>query len=188
MQLAAGESQMNTMQADYFAIFGIERKLALDLDDLQRRFYERSRQFHPDRFARAVPAQRAEAEETTALLNDAWRTLRDPVARAEYVLTLHGFPIGEQRTSNVPPELLEEVFELNMTLEEAKTGDATAKAELAEALKKFESLLKETDTARDALFTRHDAAPSQEILTELRGLLNRRKYLDNLVRDARAAL
>jgi molecular chaperone HscB len=167
---------------DYYAIFGIAPKLALDLDDLQRRFYERSRQFHPDRFARATPAQRAEAEETTALLNDAWRTLRNPVARAEYLLTQHGFPIGEQRSSNVPPELLEEVFELNIT------GDDTAKKELAAALQKFETLLEETDAARDALFSRYDAAPSPELLTELRGLLNRRKYLDNLVRDARQAL
>ena len=62
------------------------------------------------------------------------------------------------------------------------------RAQVAEALTKFEALLGETDAARDALFAAHDAAPGQETLAKLRSLLNRRKYLQNLVRDARAAL
>ncbi|HEU0122078.1 MAG TPA: Fe-S protein assembly co-chaperone HscB [Bryobacteraceae bacterium] len=174
--------------SDYFAIFGIERKLALDLEDLQRRFYARSRDWHPDRHVRAGAQQLAFAEEASATLNDAWRVLRDPVARAEYVLKTEGFDIGEQRGRDVPPELLEEVFELNMALEEARTGDAGAKAEVAAALTRFKSLLSALDAERDSLFAVYDAAPSNETLARLRGLLNRRKYLQNLVRDASAAL
>ena len=63
-------------------------------------------------------AEREYALEVTAILNDAYRTLRDPIARALYLLKLEGFDIGEQSTKDVPPELLEEVFELNMALEE----------------------------------------------------------------------
>lgn len=177
-----------TPSTDYFEIFGIEKKLALDLDDLQRRFYAGSREWHPDRHARSGPAQLAFAEQTSATLNDAWRTLRDPVARAEYVLTTEGFDIGEQRGRDVPPELLEEVFELNMALEEAREGDANAKAEVARALERFETLLAGIDAERDAIFAAYDAAPSKETLSRLRALLNRRKYLQNLVRDARTAL
>jgi molecular chaperone HscB len=173
---------------DYFAIFGIENKLALDVEDLQRRFYANSREWHPDRHARAGALQLAYAEAASATLNDAWRVLRDPVARAEYVLKNAGFDIGEQRGKDVPPELLEEVFELNMALEEARDGDESAKAEVGRALTKFEGLLQEIDAQRDAIFVAYDANPTRETLTSLRALLNRRKYLQNLVRDARAAL
>jgi molecular chaperone HscB len=174
--------------SDYFAIFGIEKKLALDVEDLQRRFYANSREWHPDRHVRAGARQLAHAEAASATLNDAWRVLRDPVARAEYVLKAEGFDIGEQRGRDVPPELLEEVFELNMALEEARDGDATAKAEVARALTKFEGIVNEIDAGRDKIFIQYDAAPNREILASLRSLLNRRKYLQNLVRDARAAL
>jgi molecular chaperone HscB len=174
--------------SDYFAIFGIEKKLALDVEDLQRRFYANSREWHPDRHARAGALQLAYAEEASATLNDAWRILRNPVTRAEYVLKGEGFDIGEQRGRDVPPELLEEVFELNMALEEARDGDAGAKSEVATALIKFEKVLAEIDSQRDALFSAYDATPIRETLTTLRSLLNRRKYLQNLVRDARAAL
>ncbi len=50
--------------------------------------------------------------------------------RAEYLLTEEGFPIGEQRSRDVPPELLEEVFELNMMLEELRSGDESARPQL----------------------------------------------------------
>ena len=172
--------------SDYFAIFGIEKKLALDLEDLQRRFYANSREWHPDRHARAGAAQLALAEESSATLNDAWRVLRDPVARAEYLLKAEGFDIGEQRGKDVPPELLEEVFELNMALEEARAGDDNAKAKVARSLANFEQQLTAIDAERDAIFLEYDAAPNRESLTRLRALLNRRKYLQNLVRDARA--
>ena len=174
--------------SDYFAIFGIGKHLALDLEDLQRRFYANSREWHPDRHVRAGAEQLAYAEAASATLNDAWRVLRDPIARAEYVLKGEGFDIGEQRGRDVPPELLEEVFELNMALEEARDGDAAAKAEVALALTKFEGLLNVIDTQRDRIFIAYDAAADREILAGLRTLLNRRKYLQNLVRDARAAL
>ena len=174
--------------SDYFAIFGIGKTLALDVEDLQRRFYAHSREWHPDRHARAGAQQLAYAEAASATLNDAWRVLRDPVTRAEYVLKSEGFDIGEQRGRDVPPELLEEVFELNMALEEARNGDASAKADVATALIKFERILAAIDGERDELFRAYDAEPGRETLTKLRSLLNRRKYLQNLVRDARAAL
>ena len=174
--------------SDYFAIFGIDKKLALDLEDLQRRFYANSREWHPDRHVRAGVEQMAYAEAASATLNDAWRVLRDPVARAEYVLKQEGFDIGEQRGKDVPPELLEEVFELNMALEEARNGDSSAKAEVAKALERFEGLLNAIDSERDGIFAAYDATRDREKLNRLRSLLNRRKYLQNLVRDARATL
>ncbi|MBM3787348.1 MAG: Fe-S protein assembly co-chaperone HscB [Acidobacteria bacterium] len=179
---------MEAPPSGYYEIFGIEKRLALDVEGLQRLFYERSREWHPDRHARSSPEDRQRAEQATATLNDAWRVLRDPVQRAEYFLKGEGFDIGEQRSKNVPPELLEEVFELNMALEEAREGDGGAKAQVAAALERFAGTLGEVDQERDTLFARYDDSRQPELLAALRTLLNKRKYLQNLVRDARAAL
>lgn len=175
---------MEAPPSGYYEIFGIEKKLALDVEGLQRRFYERSREWHPDRHARASSEQREFAEQATATLNDAWRVLRDPVARAEYFLSQAGV---KTESKNVPPDLLEEVFELNMALEEAREGDAGAKAQVAEALSRFTSMLDTLDAERDALFLRIDSGEAAAVAA-LRGLLDKRKYLQNLVRDARTAL
>src|SRR5215475_5097247 len=102
----------------FYEALALEPRLALDSGDLQRRFYERSREWHPDRFSRAGKDAQEVALERSAVLNDAFRTLRDPVTRAEYFLEQHGITASK----TPPPELLEEVFELNMALEELREG------------------------------------------------------------------
>src|SRR5262245_46755493 len=99
------------LPANYFDFFGLPRKLNLDSKDLESRFYTLSKQWHPDRFARASVEQRRLSENATATLNDGYRILKEPVSRAEYLLKEQGLDIGEQKSGNVPPELLEEVFE-----------------------------------------------------------------------------
>jgi molecular chaperone HscB len=172
-----------SLSQDYFTFFGIPRKLSVDTSDLQSRFYSLSRQFHPDRFARGTVADQQYALDATALLNDAYRVLRDPIQRAEYLLAQEGFDIGEQRSKNVPPELLEEVFELNMLLEETPERD-----ELERARTKFESMQAETDEELSSLFERYDASEDRTVLQGIRGVLNRRRYIQNLVRDVEKAL
>lgn len=159
-------------------------RLSLDLDDLQRRFYLRSRQLHPDRFARASAAEQQAALEASSILNDAYRTLRDPVRRAEYFLKHHGFDIGEQRTKDVPPDLLEEVFELNMALEELKMGDDSVQPQIDEARGRFEQLRHEIDNQLEELFARYDGQAEHGLLVGIRGLLNRRRYVTNLIQTA----
>ncbi len=180
--------RMNALPADYFAVFGISLQLALDLPELQRQFYVLSKQHHPDRFARASADEQRYALDFTSLLNDAWRVFRDPVARAEYVLKLLGYDTADSRTNTVPAELLEEVFELNMALEEARDGDSGARKQVAEALTHFTALRQDLDVERDRIFAAYDAAPADTHLEALRSLLNRRRYIDNLVRDAQQAL
>jgi molecular chaperone HscB len=165
---------------DYFEFLDLPRNLIIDAKDLETRFYALSRQLHPDLHSRRSPAEREQAEESTAVLNDAYRTLRDPIARAEYLLKLEGFDIGEQTTKDVPPELLEEVFELNMALEEADVE------QLASARQRFEGMRIELDSELEKTFSQWDEAHDREALTAVRGLLNRRKYITNLI--ARATL
>ena len=119
---------------DYFAFFGMPRKLNVDLARLEREFYELSRKLHPDLNARADKREQEWSLEQSSLLNDAYRTLKDPIRRTQYLLSLEGVELEEQSKSAtekaraagevkkqiVPPDLLEEVFELNMQLEEAR--------------------------------------------------------------------
>jgi len=183
----------NALQApprDYYALLGLERRLRLSPDELQRRFYELSRQLHPDRFTRRPEVERQHSLEASSMLNDAYRTLKDPVKRAQYVLSQEGFDIGEQRSKDVPPELLEEVFELNMALEEMRGGDESARPQLEEARKNFLQMLGETDQQLAALFNQYDGAAGaqHETLGEIRGVLNRRKYIQNLVNEVEQTL
>ena len=163
-------------------------RLALSAGDLQKRFYELSRALHPDRFGRKSERERQYSLEASSILNDAWRTLRNPVARAEYVLRQNGFDIGEQRSNNVPPELLEEVFELNMALEEVRGGDDSAKPQLERARAQFGEMLGEVDKALEGLFVAWDSQQDRVTLGAIRALLNRRKYIQNLLSEVDALL
>src|ERR1700733_14428868 len=153
----------------FYDAFDLEPALSLDADDLKKRFYERSRQWHPDKFSRASIKEQEKALEMTAVLNDAFRTLRDPIARAEYFLKEKGIELSKE----APPELLEEVFELNMALEELRDGDESTKPQLVEARGRFIAM-------RDAI-DRTLAETSD--LEEVRALLNRRRYIRNLIKE-----
>ena len=173
---------------DYYELFGIPRGLNLSLDALQERYYELSRQLHPDRFMRKPEAERQRALDMSSALNDAYRTLKDPIKRANYLLTLEGFDIGEQRSKDVPPELLEEVFELNMALEEMRGGDDSARPQLQQAEGNFTCMLAETDQQLQSLFVHYDSSQSRDILGQIRNALNRRKYIQNLVDEVHRTL
>jgi|SRR5579884_689966 molecular chaperone HscB len=169
--------------ADFFELFGMEEQLSLDAGELQRRFYELSRKLHPDLYVRKSEQERQNAVDASALLNDGYRTLRDPVKRAEYVLKRHGFDIGEQRSKDVPPELLEEVFELNMALEEIRGGDESARDQLEAAGERFKTMLGDIDRELQSEFERFDASRESDVLASIRRILNRRRYIQNLVNE-----
>ena len=173
---------------DYYALFGLERKLNLSGEELQRRFYDLSRQLHPDRFMRKPERERQYSLDASSILNDAYRALKDPVKRAQYVLSQEGFDIGEQRSKDVPPELLEEVFELNMALEEMRGGDDSVRPQLESAENNFTNMLSDVDRQLEGLFDKYDQSQSRETLSEIRGALNRRKYIQNLVDEVHKSL
>ena len=189
---------------DYFAVFGLEQKLNLDLAALETEFHRLSRKVHPDRFARSGDNERQWSLADTALLNDAYRTLKDPLRRTEYLLKLEGAEIGEEHSgrdkkdpSRVPADLLEEVFDLNMQFEEMRAArkmgetDPDLQASLEAAKKKFDGLLEEVD--RDLrqqwnVWDASDAAARKNPEKTMVALLDRRRYLSNLVRDVTETL
>lgn len=171
---------------DHYAILGLAPRLSLDSADVQQRFYRLSRKVHPDRFSLAAPAERARAEEATAALNDAYRTLRDPVARAEYFLGRQGFEPAAGRQA--PAHLLEEVFELREALEELRAGDSSARPRIEEANERLRSELKEGRAHLRMLFEKYDRDGDAAVLGEIRAALDRRKYVDNLVTQVESEL
>jgi molecular chaperone HscB len=189
---------------EYFSIFGLEPRLKLDLAALEREFHRLSRKLHPDRFARAAENEREWSLAGTALLNDAYRALKNPLHRTEYLLKLHGAEIGEEHAgkdrrdpSRVPPDLLEEVFDLNMQLEEMRMSkkmgepDLEVEASLSEAKKKFDGLLADVDRdlrAQAQAWDEGGEAARQAAQKTMVALLDRRRYLNNLVRDVSETL
>jgi molecular chaperone HscB len=206
---ACGKVQAPSESVDYFTVFSLPRKLRVDMTTLERTFYRMSRKLHPDLYAQASPEERQWSLDQTSLLNDAYRTLKDPIARTEYLLRLEGVEIeagrsedGKPRDSRVPPDLLEEVFELNMQLEEMRMNrkmgedDPQLRADLEKARIQFESQLAAVDTGLEALWARWDAtvdinaaeSETSKIKDEIVALLDRRRYIRNLVRDVNEAL
>jgi molecular chaperone HscB len=200
---------------DYFMFFGLPRKLSIDTSLLEKEFYALSRRLHPDMSARADSQEKAWSLEQSSLLNDAYRTLKDPIRRTEYLLRLEGVELeeqskhatekarasGELKKQVVPPDLLEEVFELNMQLEELKMQKKLGEDDPA--------LLEEIGKAKLSLEGKHDAlladlkndwtkwdkavdnGNEQERLNvrdQMVDVLNRRNYVRNLVRDVNEAL
>ncbi|HEX8986240.1 MAG TPA: Fe-S protein assembly co-chaperone HscB [Bryobacteraceae bacterium] len=169
---------LGVMAPDYFQIFDLPRKLSIDAFHLEQRFYELSRKLHPDRFLRATAAERERSLEASALLNDAYRTLRNPVARAEHLLKLEGREADG--SAQAPPELLAEVFELNEALEEVRDGREAARPGLERDWQRFLVLLGEADAHLDSLSRRYDSG-EPGALEQIRTVLMRRRYLANLL-------
>src|ERR1700726_1735898 len=204
---------------DYFTFFGLPPKLNVNVAALEKSFYELSRKLHPDLNARAGSQEQEWSMEQSSLLNDAYRTLKDPLKRTAYLLRLEGVELEEQsksateqaRTTGatkkqiVPPDLLEEVFELNMQLEELRANkkmgedDPALIAEIGKQKQsleaKHEALLQELQTywkSWDSLIDRSQEdsslAERAQVRDKIVDVLNRRNYIRNLVRDVNAAM
>jgi molecular chaperone HscB len=202
-------------KSNYFVFFDLLPKLQIDTVSLEKRFYALSRRLHPDRFASKPAAEQEAALAESSLLNDAYRTLKDPISRTQHLLALEGIELeeqskaatdaaratGEQKKQIVPPELLEEVFELNMQLAEMRAAKEigedepelrrdllTAKdafdAKMVETQAELEELWAVWDAAMDAGDDTAKARAKEAMVT----LLNKRSYLRNLVRDVNEAL
>jgi molecular chaperone HscB len=205
---------------DYFTFFGFPRKLNVDPSELEKEFYALSRRLHPDVFGQSDERERSWSLEQSSMLNDAYRTLKDPIKRTEYLLRLEGVELeeqskqatekaratGELKEQVVPPDLLEEVFELNMHLEELRMQKKMGEDDPA--------LLEEIGKAKLSLEEKHDAllnelktewhkwdksvdkesdddaneADRRKILDQMVDILNRRNYVRNLVRDVNEAM
>lgn len=196
---------------DYFSFFALPRRLNLDVAALERKFYRLSRKLHPDVYTRASAQEQQWSLEKSSQLNDAYRTLKDPIERTAYLLTLEGVQLeeqskaatdrarqtGEEKKQVVPSELLEEVFELNMQLQELKTGERdpetvkslqASRDVFAGKLHTLDEELKAEWVQWDRVEDGADSKARLAVRDRMVSLLNRRNYLRNLVRDVNQAL
>jgi len=187
--------QSLSRHGDYFAFLGVPRRLELDPQELDRRFRDLSRQFHPDFYYNATPAERLASLERSSYLNDAYRALKQPVSRIEHLLSIEGLPLGkaDEGTAKVPPSLLEEVFALNEELDEIREArhagaDPSALASrLVAARQPIEDKRDQHERALAEASARWDSQASAGVpeqratLETLRQLLLERNYITNLL-------
>jgi molecular chaperone HscB len=199
---SCGKIQPLRNAGDYFAVFGLPRKLWLEMNALEATFLHRSWKLHPDNFVNASERERELSLELSSQLNDAYRVLRDPVARVEYLLEIEGARKEGEQKQQAPPELLEEVFDLNESLDEwreakaAGGGLGSLESRLESAQSNFQAKLVEVDQQLFVAARQWDAAieanasdaDRQGIITRLNELLNRRSYIRNLVANVQKEL
>ena len=192
---ACGKIQPLPAGTDYFAFFGLPQKLTIAPASLEGLFHKLSWKLHPDNFVRASEFERNLSLERSSELNDAYRTLRDSITRVEYLLLHMGLRKEGTTKQQAPPELLEEVFELNESLDELREARAEGsdvgglRERLAEAQKNFQEKLAEVDAELAAVGREWDAgldAHADEsrrkgLLAQMNEILNRRRYIRNLV-------
>jgi molecular chaperone HscB len=160
---------------DAFAVFGLPRRFAVDLADLEKRYRELSRRHHPDRFATAPAAERVRALGATTQLNDAYRLLKRPDARAQHLLSLAGMGITD--ADRLPEDFLVDVLELREELSEARaSGDRVRADELEEDVK----------SRQIAVMARVEAALSSDppALASAKADLMTLRYFDRFLAEA----
>jgi molecular chaperone HscB len=195
-------SQATNASLDYFAVFGLPRKLSIDLSWLEQKFLQLSWKLHPDNFVNAGEQERELSLKKSSELNDAYRALRDPLSRAEYLLEIEGERKEGQTKQQAPPELLEEVFELNESLDELREAKESGadlielKGRLESAEDNFQEKLVEVDSQLQSAAKEWDAAVDvsadattrKQIFARMNELLNRRAYIRNLVANVQKEL
>jgi len=192
-------------ETDYFTCLGFPRRLTIDSDKLEEKFYELSRAFHPDFYQNKSETERSISLGNAATLNTAYRTLRDPIRRAEYLLDLEAGAVKEIRTSP-PADLFEEILELQETLEEYRSSDPSSQTgkQLRDKLLQEQQTLEQRQGAMETqlhnLFTDWDTlqdrgeATSQarterdRLLKQMREILSNRTYVNNIVNDLVATI
>ena len=172
---------------NYFEVFGLPKLLGIDIKALEKKFHELSRQYHPDYFTTGSAEDKQKALSMTSLLNDAYRTLRHPVRRVEYLLELEGF---KSDGSKVPKSFLMEMFEINEQIEEVKSGTASpeqiaaVRSDIENRAAQFETQIEQASAEWDRLVSRQASdAELKAQLTKLTEILSASSYIRNLERD-----
>jgi molecular chaperone HscB len=168
---------------DLFALLGLPRDLDVDRDALERRYHAAARAIHPDRHQTATAREQELSLAASAAVNRAYRTLRDPIARARYWLELHGAPLGADN-NRVPPALAATVFEVQERLEELREADGAAAAPLRDEV----AALRADLVAQVERLTAGLVDAGRESLATLKARVSEIAYLGTLLRDVDRAL
>lgn len=181
---------------DYFTVFGLAQDPMLDEQALAKTYYELSRQLHPDLHQTGTAEEQEASLQNTAVVNRAYRTLRDPVQRGRYWLELNGEQLGK-KNNKVPPDLALFVFEVQEKLADVREAQSAGtddtltglKAELTQVQDDLDDRMQGLQQKLTANFSKWRQADGlSELLSELKRVLSDMAYLRTLTRDVEKSL
>ena len=160
----------------HFDLFGLAPAYAVEPEALERSYREIQSRVHPDRFAHAGDAERRASLQWTTRVNEAYRTLKDPVQRAKHLLELNGVDVAFETNTAMPADFLAQQMELRESLEEAKTPAALD--QMRKGLSQQRSLLEKQ--IAEAIDAKKDYAGAAQLVRKL-------QFLDKLDSEIDAA-
>jgi len=165
----------SSLSQNHYELFGLSTAFDVDLDALSERYRELQRTIHPDKYADASDQERRLSVQRAAQVNEAFRTLKDPLSRARYLLQLHGVDTDEETDTSMDAGFLMEQMELREGLEEARTA--------ADPHREIGRLLQHIDARMQEMIEElrwHFAGASPEALAEARDTVRRMQFIKRL--------
>jgi molecular chaperone HscB len=174
-------------ERNYFDVFGLPvDRLVIDIAQLEKRFLELSRKYHPDRFASKTPLENQIAHEYSSALNNAYRTLKEPVSRGKYVVERQLGSI-EEKSASVPPDMAEFFFEIHDVLDTIREANGNAPESALKEVQKAEQDLREKvgklEFDLQQQFVTYDSAPDKKNLEKIKEILSQRSYIRSFLRQ-----
>lgn len=178
---------LSPTERNYFDVFGLPvDRLVIDMPQLEKRFLELSRKYHPDRFASKTPLENQIAHEYSSAVNNAYRTLKEPVSRAKYVVERQLGSI-EEKSASVPPDMAEVFFEIHDVLDTIRESNGNAPESAVKEVQKAEQELREKvqqlESDLQQQFVSYDSAPDKKNLEKIKEILSERSYIRSFLRQ-----
>lgn len=174
-------------ERNYFDVFGLPvDRLVIDIPQLEKRFLELSRKYHPDRFASKSPLENQIAHEYSSAVNNAYRTLKEPVSRAKYVVERQLGSI-EEKSASVPPDMAEFFFEIHDVLDTIRESNGNAPESALKEVQKAEQDLRQKvqqlESDLQQQFVSYDSAPDKKNVEKIKEILSERSYIRSFLRQ-----
>ena len=171
----------------YYEVLGYDREfLVLDLVDLEKRFFELSKKFHPDRFASKSALEVQVSLDRSSAINNAYRALKNPITRAKYFVKKELGSV-EEKSATVPMDMADLFFEVQDVLDTIRESNGTppenAVKEVQNAERDLKEKTKELEKQLESTFSEYDASPTKEILEKMKGILSERSYIKSFLRQ-----
>jgi molecular chaperone HscB len=171
----------------YFEILGYDREsLVVNLADLERRFFDLSKKFHPDRFASKSALEVQVSQDRSSAINNAYRTLKNPISRAKYFVEKELGSI-EEKSATVPMDMADLFFEVQDVLDTIRESNGNPPENAVKEVEKAEAELiekvKELEKSLELTFSEYDAAPDPKTMEKIKAILSERSYIKSFLRQ-----
>ncbi len=171
----------------YYKVLGYDRESpVINLADLEKRFFELSKKFHPDRFASKSALELQISHDRSSAINNAYRMLKDPITRAKYFVEKELGSI-EEKSATVPPDMADLFFEIQDVLdtirESAGHPSESAVKEVEKAETELIQKVNELEKNLESTFSEYDAVPNKKTVENIKQILSERSYIKSFLRQ-----